>query len=310
MVVLNPIAGKGKAAERIPEIEALFRERGLTYDIRVTQGVWHAAELARGAGKEGYDVVVAAGGDGTANEVLNGLMQASEAGERLPSLGVLSVGRGNDFSYGADVPAELADCVATLAEGRERPMDVGRVTGGDYPEGRYFGNGIGVGFDTQVGLEAAKLRHVHGFMAYVVGALKTFIIYPEAPEVRVEHDGGIIEQQSHQISIMNGKRMGGTFFMAPKSVNHDGLFDMCIAGRLTRREMIDLIGRYMKGTQEGHPKMKIGRSSRYAITALKGGLIVHADGETICVDGKSLLVECLPSRLVIVYGEERAKAKA
>jgi len=300
LVILNPIAGKGTAATRIPEIEALLTARSLEYELRVTKSVWHAAELAAGAGRGGFQVVVAAGGDGTANEVINGLMLARERGERLPAMGVFSIGRGNDFAFGADIPSNLALCVDVVAAGRERPMDVGKVTGGDYPRGRHFGNGIGVGFDTQVGLEAAKLRHVHGFMAYVIGAMKTFVIYPDAPRVRLEGDDGVIEQESHQINIMNGKRLGGTFFMAPQAVNHDGLFNLCMTERLNRREMVAVMGRYTKGTQAGHPKVKVGTSSRYAIAAPGGGLVVHADGETICVDGRSLLVECLPSRINIL----------
>lgn len=300
LVIYNPTAGQGKAAERIPETETLLGSLGLDYELRVTQKVWHAAELARDAGREGYEVVVAAGGDGTVNEVVNGLMIARERGEGIPALGVLSIGRGNDFSFGADLPPDLAGCVEVLGGGCARPMDVGRVTGGDYPQGRYFANGIGIGFDTIVGLEAAKLKHVHGFMAYVVGAIKTFALYPDAPELRIQHDSGLIEKSSHQMSIMNGKRMGGTFFMAPASMIGDGVFDYCMAGRLNRREMADLILRYMKGTQAGHSKIETGRSSRFAITALSGGLVVHADGETICIDGKSLLVECLPSRLRIL----------
>jgi len=107
---------------------------------------------------------------------------------------------------------------------------------------------------------------------------------------------------------MNGKRMGGTFFMAPKSDNHDGLFDICMAARLTRREMLGLIVRYTKGTQEGHPKIQTGRSSRYAISTPDGGLVVHADGETICTDGKSILVECLPSLVKIVCRTENPRS--
>ena len=304
LLIYNPTAGQGKAAERIPETEALLKMKGIEYELRVTQAVWHAAELARDAGRAGFDVVVAAGGDGTVNETVNGLMLARERGEKPPALGVLSVGRGNDFSYGADVPGDLAGCVDVLAEGRLRPMDVGRVSGGDYPQGRYFANGIGIGFDTIVGLEAAKLKRVHGFMAYVIGALRTFVMYPEAPVLRIAHDGGMIEGPSHQMSIMNGKRMGGTFFMAPKSVNNDGLFDFCMAGLLTRRDMAGLIVRYTKGSQEGHPKIRTGRSSRFAITALSGALVVHADGETICTDGETLLVECIPSAISIVCQTE------
>ena len=107
---------------------------------------------------------------------------------------------------------------------------------------------------------------------------------------------------------MNGKRMGGTFFMAPRSINHDGLFDICMAGRLTRGDMVALIARYTKGTQEGQPKITTGRSSRYAIAAPKGGLVVHADGETICTNGTAILAECLPSRINIVYSATSPRA--
>jgi diacylglycerol kinase (ATP) len=303
LIIYNPTAGQGAAAERIPETEALFRGREIDYDLRLTGGVWHAAELARDAGKAGYQAVIAAGGDGTVNEVVNGLMLAAERGEDIPMMGVLTVGRGNDFSYGADIPGDLAACVDVIAAGQSRPMDVGRVLGGDYPGGRYFANGMGIGFDTIVGLEAAKMKSLHGFMAYVMGALKTLVKYPDAPAMRIEHDGGVIERVAQQLSIMNGRRMGGAFFMAPKARNHDGLFDFCLVPRVTRFEMIGLILRYTKGTQGSHPKVETGRSSRFAITAERG-LVVHADGETICVDGSSISVECLPARIRILCRAE------
>lgn len=308
-VILNPVAGKGRAGTRAGEIEALLEARGIDHQVFLTKAVWHAAELARDARSEGFDVVVAAGGDGTVNEVVNGLMLSSARGEVPPAMGVLSVGRGNDFSYGADIPPDLEACVDVLAAGTERVMDVGRITGGYYPEGRFFANGIGVGFDTIVGLEAAKMKHVHGFMGYVFGALKTFVIYPKAPHVMVSLDGGkggIIDQKSHQISIMNGRRMGGTFFMAPRARNWDGLLDLCMATELKRGAMISLMACYTKGTQAGHPGITTGTAARYSIEAPEGGLVVHADGETICVDGRSLEVECLPAALRLVYSTELA----
>jgi diacylglycerol kinase (ATP) len=134
------------------------------------------------------------------------------------------------------------------------------------------------------------------------------VLFPEAPEVRIEHDGGTIEQASHQISIMNGRRMGGTFFMAPAATNGDGLLDFCMAGRLTRRDMLALIMRYIKGSQAGHPKITIGRSTRYAITVKKGRLVAHADGETICTSGESLRIECLASRIRVVCREDGSSA--
>lgn len=299
LVILNPIAGKGKAAERIPEIEALLASRKLEYELRLTRGVWHAAEMAREAGREGFATVVAAGGDGTVNEVVNGLMLSHNRGDAIPEMGVLAVGRGNDFAYGADLPEGLEACVETIAKGETRPMDVGLVVGGDYPQGRYFANGLGAGFDTIVGLAAAKMK-VHGFMAYVLGAVKTFAAFPPAPDVRVTFDGGEIACKSHQVSIMNGKRLGGTFFYAPWAENHDGLLDIMVTDELTRRSMVGFILAISKGEHGKRPDVRFGRGSRIGIEAPGGGLVVHADGETICVNGSSLQIECLPSRVRMI----------
>jgi len=311
LVILNPVAGKGKAGGRLPEIERLMGAAGLEFDVRLTERVGHATEIAEAAGAGGYGVVVAGGGDGTVNEVVNGLMAARNAGKPVPVLAAFSVGRGNDFAYGADLPGTLEECVAVLAGGERRAMDVGFVKGGDYPEGKYFANGMGVGFDTIVGLEAAKMKRVHGFMAYVFGALRTFAMFPEAPFIRLAYDGQALEQRSTQVSIMNGKRMGGTFFMAPDAENHDGRFELCVAEGLNRREMIDLMVRYTKGTQAGHAKITTMSASSLRIAAPDGGLIVHADGETVCVDGRSLEVECLAGALTIICDPGRvARLKA
>ena len=299
LIILNPTAGKGKAGQHREEIEGLLRAAGANFDIKLTERPGHATEIARLAGSEGYAVAVAGGGDGTVNEVINGLIQAGTEGKPVCELGVLPVGRGNDFAYGADIPKDLADSIAVFIGSFKRPLDVGLIKGGDYPDGKHFGNGIGVGFDTIVGLEAAKMRRVQGFMAYVLGALKTFIIYPVAPQVEVHFNGSTIAQKSHQISIMNGKRMGGTFFMAPQARNDDGQLDLCMAGELSRSSMISLMVHYTKGTQARHPSIRIDRSPSYQISAQEGGLIVHADGETICTNGKALSVECLPGKLTI-----------
>lgn len=311
LIVLNPIAGKGSAGRRLSEIESLMHERRLSYDIHQTEHVGHAIQVAMNAGAEGYDIVVAAGGDGTVNEVVNGLMRASLNGKPVPRLATFSMGRGNDFSYGADIPATLEACVDVLAKGESRALDVGLVKGGYFPLGKYFANGMGIGFDTIVGLEAAKMKRVHGFMAYVLGALKTLAMFPNAPMIRLRYDDKVLEQHSQQVSIMNGKRMGGTFFMAPHAENSDGRFELCEAARLNRREMIDLMVRYTKGTQAGHKKIVTMSAQRLSITAPQGGLIVHADGETICIDGSSLEIECIPGALTIICDPGRlARSKA
>jgi diacylglycerol kinase (ATP) len=129
-------------------------------------------------------VVVAVGGDGTANEVLNGLVRARQAGCGSAALGLIPVGRGNDFAYGVGIGGGLEVAFQGLAGGQSRWIDVGLVVGGDYPHGRYFGNGVGIGFDAVVGFEALKLKRLHGFPSYIVAALKTIFLYFNAPTVR------------------------------------------------------------------------------------------------------------------------------
>jgi diacylglycerol kinase (ATP) len=300
-VILNPVAGKGKALDLEPSIAQCFRERKLDFTIVLTTAVMDAADLAERALEEGYDCVVAAGGDGTCNEVLNGLMRLVKKKKQPPHFAVLPVGRGNDFSYGVELPGSLKEAFTVMAESPPRPLDVGRIAGGFYPEGRYFGNGIGIGFDTIVGLEASKLKHVQGFAAYVIGAAKTFFLFPMPPEVTVSYGEQSITCRATQISILNGKRMGGTFFMAPDGRSDDGLLDICMTRKaLNRREMANLIIRYTKGTQAGHPAIITGRSTSFSIHSPSGSLVCHADGETICTDGTHLDVTIMAGALSIL----------
>jgi diacylglycerol kinase (ATP) len=299
-LIVNPAAGGGTADQAVPSIERMLREHGVTYDLVHTERPWHAAELARQAVGDGYAVVVAVGGDGTSNEVLNGLMQAKQAEEGSAAMGVLCVGRGNDFAFGAGVPPTLAVGCRVLSEDHRRIIDIGHVGGASLPEGRYFGNGAGIGFDTVVGLEAAKLKHLRGFPGYLVAALKTIFLYYRAPLTRIEFGEQTIEQKSLMISIMNGRRLGGGFMTAPDAEIDDGLFDLCIAGQVSRLGILALIPRFMNGTQASRPSVAMGRTKRITVTAIEGVLPAHVDGETLCTEGTELTMEILPRQIEVI----------
>ncbi|MDH7473255.1 MAG: diacylglycerol kinase family lipid kinase [Anaerolineae bacterium] len=301
-VIVNPISGRGAGERAVPLIKQLLQSHGLDFDLVCTERPWHAAELAQQAVQDGYDIVVAVGGDGTANEVLNGLMLARQAGlENRVAMGILSVGRGNDFAFGVGVPRDLKAGCRTLAQNHRRPIDVGRVVGGPYPQGRYFGNGVGIGFDAVVGFEALKMKRLHGFPSYIVAALKTIFLYYRAPLVHIEYDGETITQPSLLISIMNGRRMGGGFLMAPHAEHDDGLFDLCIASQVSRARIFALIPRFMNGTQATQKSIRTGRTRHITVTAVEGVLPAHADGETLCTEGQRLDMELLPRQIEILY---------
>lgn len=301
-LIINPIAGKGAASKAIPDIESHLNGLDIEYDILVTEYPGHAIGMAEEAGSNGYQTVVAVGGDGTVNEVINGLMRAANAGRLVSNLAVLPVGRGNDFSFGMGIPQALEDACRLLTGENVHKIDIGFVQGGDYPEGRYFGNGVGIGFDTVVGFEAAKLpSFISGIPAYLIAALKTVFLYFDAPLLRVEIDGEApLEQPCLLLSLMNGKRMGGSFMFAPDSESNDGRLNLCIVEEVTRFQVLGLFPKMMGGTQADHPAIKMPIAVHVKITALSGSLPVHADGETICTKGEVLEVSILKQQLQLV----------
>ncbi|HHS13972.1 MAG TPA: diacylglycerol kinase family lipid kinase [bacterium] len=301
-VIVNPAADRGNAGLAVPDAEACLKKAGLTFEIVRTERPLHAVELAQDAVRQGFEIVVSMGGDGTVNEVLNGLVLARQKGLGEAALGVLGVGRGNDFAFGVNIPSGLENGCAVLAAGRRRRIDIGRVRADDDMHGRYFGNGIGIGFDTVVGFEAAKMTRLHGFLSYLVAALKTLFLYYIPPRVRIVFDEVSLEQPALMISIMNGRRMGGGFMMAPEGIPDDGKFDVCCVSWANRFRLLALMLNFMNGTQAGKKPVRFERSRRIEVTALDGSLPVHADGETLCVEGKRLQVELLPGELEVITG--------
>jgi len=303
-IIVNPTSGRGFAEKMIPAIEEKLKEIGLDFDLVQTERPWHAAELAERAALDDYDVVIAASGDGTANEVLNGLMNAQNKGKNNTAMGIITVGTGNDLAYGMNIPGNFDECFKVLSEDKRRLMDIGLVSGGDYPDGRYFGNGVGMGFDAAVGFEAVKIRWTRGLLAYLIAALRTVFLYFSAPLVQITYDENCIEQTSLMTSIMNGQRMGGGFYMAPNGDPGDGWLDLCIAASPSKMRIFQLITYFMKGTQATQPEVKTGRARKISITAIKGTLPAHCDGETLCYSGDKLVIELLPKRLEFIISEK------
>jgi diacylglycerol kinase (ATP) len=302
LFIVNPVAGRGAGKLAIPELDRKAGELSLDYEIVTTDRPGHAIQLAEQAAMADVGTVIAVGGDGTSNEVLNGLMKAWEKDHKNTILSIIGIGRGNDFSYAFGIPPGLQAGFSVIQRRLPRYIDVGRIVGGDYPDGRYFGNGVGIGFDAVVGFEALKLTHLHGFLNYVVAALKTIFLYFNAPNVLIEYDEKSITQPSLMVSIMNGRRMGGGFLMAPEALTDDGHLDLCIAGQLSRFGILRMIPRFMQGTQASQSQITTGHAEKVHIVALQGTLPAHADGETICTAGNELSIEIIKQPLQILHG--------
>jgi YegS/Rv2252/BmrU family lipid kinase len=299
-IILNSHAGSGRGQRELPKIRHLLHLHNLDYDLTCTENPWHAAELACAAACEGTKVVVAAGGDGTSNEVINGLMEAREKGGNSPAFGVLSLGRGNDFAHALDVPVDLEQAVLALRTDHRRRIDLGRVYGGTFPQGRYFGNCVGVGFDAVATIETAKLPRLGGFLSFLIAILKTIFLYHRGPKVHLVYDENSLTLTTLMVSIMNGQRLGDGFWMAPEALVDDGFFDLCIARQVSRRRILSLIPHFLRGTQATQDEIITGRGAKITIEALDGVLPAQTDGEILCVNGADLRIEIHPHALEVV----------
>ena len=292
-VILNPIAGRGYGAKVEPGLRQHLALAGLDFDLVRTKRPWHAAELAEQAASDGFEMVVAAGGDGTTNEVVNGLMAASNDG-LTSTLGVIPVGSGSDFANNVGIPAELHGACQRLAHGQIRIVDVCQVTVEDQPP-RYFDNTVNVGFGGLVTVEARKIKRLRGMALYLPAVLKT-VFLAQYPRVTIDYDGQEMVLPAVMICVANGPREGGGFFCTPAARPDDGLLDLCIVREINRAAMLGLIPHFMKGTHVGHEPVTMARAQRLTISS-PDNLVAHMDGEILCTDAHRIVCEILPGRL-------------
>ncbi len=304
-VILNPITGQGQGLQALPRVQAELRRHGITFDLSLTQGPGHAIQLAQEAALAGYDCVVAVGGDGTVNEVTNGLVAAAQArgiwehGDPAGTLAVIPIGSGNDFAFALGLRShDIPGACDRIAAGRQRIVDIAHVVD-DRPIELYFCNNLGSGFDAAVNIEARKLKRVRGFLLYFVALIRTVFLYYRVPLTRITCGEERLSLPILMASIANGPRTGGGFLMAPKARVDDGLLDLCVARQVSRLGILRLIPHFIRGTHEGEPPIQMLRADHILIET-EEGLPVHVDGEVFRTAAYRLDVHMWPQRLRVI----------
>jgi len=293
-VILNPVAGRGAGRRLSSQVAACLADQGLDFELVETKAPGHATSLAREAVARGQPLIVAVGGDGTVSEVLNGLVGASQGADDT-TLGVIPIGTGNDFAYAAGLPLTFQGACQVIAVGQTRLVDVGWVQA-DNEEGRYFGNGVGIGFDAVVNIESRKLQWLRGFVVYLAAVFRTLAFYYHAPMVEVSVDGQGTVQPSMMLSIMNGQRFGGGFLMTPGSQMDDGLFDVCVVGQVPRAAMVGFVPRFMRGTHVTDPRVSLSQGREVRVVS-ESPWAAHVDGEIYGLGASRYEMALLPQRL-------------
>jgi len=299
-VILNPASGRGRGKRILPTLERLLCASNLDFNLLLTERPGHATELAEVAARQGADVVVSAGGDGTLNEIINGLMRARLDGFAGTALGVLSIGTGNDFAASLNLPDKLENALQAIIHNTRHLVDVGLLKGCGFPDSRYFGNCVGIGFDAAGGVLAERITWASGLLAYLIAALQNIFLYYKAPTLKIQLDSETIHMPSLLISIMNGKRIGGGFWTAPNASPNDGLFDLCIAEEVSRPRMLTLLPHFLKGTQATQPEIQMKQARKIKIKATKGAMPIQADGEILADACDEVTIEIIPKQLEVI----------
>lgn len=268
--IVNPTAGHGRALKTWKRIEPLAASLG-EYAVKFTAHPRHGEELARQAAAEGFDRVVALGGDGTLNEVGNGLVGTAAA------LAVVPTGTGNDWVRTAGIPMDCEAATRIAYQGRRTKTDVGLAVGH-----RHFFNIAGIGFDAEVSRRVNDygpvLKAIGGTLPSLLGIVGTLFRFPGAP-VRVALDD--VSQTIPGLLLMAvgiARYYGGGMQILPDAQIDDGLFDIAWGNNLGRAELIGLVGKIYKGGHVGHPKVTFTRARSVTATADRP-VAFHLDGD-------------------------------
>jgi len=265
--IINPSAGQGKYRRITHAIHNTLSCSGLQYDIEVPQYRGEAASIAKKAA-DSYDVVVAVGGDGTVNQVLNGIVGSQAI------LGIIPAGTGNGFARELGLPLHPQEACQVLVEGNVKGLDVGRANG------RYFLGTAGVGFDALISKFAGeRLGPLRGMWLYfLAGALTFYKFTPQLMNVKI--DSRTMEVSPLLVAIANTRRYGGKALIAPNAKPDDGLLDVCVIQNMNAARLVRHLPKLFTGQHIHLSDVAMYRGREITIDAPEP-IPVHVDGEAI-----------------------------
>lgn len=280
--IVNPRSANGATGKRWPAIEQALRAELGEPRAYVTERPNHATELTRRAVDDGAELVLSVGGDGTNNEVVNGLFEDGKPRNPAVAMAVIPGGTGGDFARFLKIPKDPREAARHFAQAKPRLIDVGHILCIDHA-GREVSHmflniasfGIGGEVDARVN---RTTKAFGGFASFLWGALTTMMTYKNRP-IRVQVDDVLDETRVVQnVVVANGQYFGGGMWVAPEAVLDDGLFDILITGDLGRMEALASSGDIYKGKHIHHPKMKTLRGRRVVASA-EATTLIDMDGE-------------------------------
>jgi diacylglycerol kinase (ATP) len=279
-LIVNPTAGAGKAAKIWPQIHNWLKNSGLSFDYELTEAPGHAVELAKAAVENGYEMVVSVGGDGTINEIVNGLYESGNIKDIM--LGIISTGTGSDYIRSVGLPRHFKEACQLLMNPRKQFVDLGvtEYTINGRKAKRLFVNCAGLGLDAEIVKATTKrLKTLGGKSSYLVGLLTTFLLFHNI-NLSLILDGKKEDYKGCTILVCNGKYAGGNMLVAPHADPMDGFFDVMIIRELSKLDLLWSLPRIYRGTHLTHPKVTIKRVRDLYIDSTEP-ISIQTDGELL-----------------------------
>ena len=291
-LIVNLIAGRGRCKQLFPKIKEAIDRRNLDYDLHYTNEPLEAVDVAKLGIEAGFTHIIAMGGDGTVNEVANGIVTSGQPAV----LGVIPAGTGNDFIRMLGIPPDPIAAIDFLLSDNERVIDLGQVVGD-----RYFVNGLGIGIDAQVARDVLLKEHIHGTVAYLHAAIKEVFKFKAFP-VTLSGDGWTEEYKLLSLGIANGKYCGGGFKLAPRADVTDGVIDVAAIEDFPKLERLIRLPQARNGTHLKLSRVHYRQEESITVTSA-ARLVAHIDGEPYRLPDKEFTVRVVPQALrVIAHG--------
>lgn len=294
-LIVNLTAGGGKPHKHLNTVLKYLKENGLNFKVCTTSHQGEAVELAQKAADNGAELIVSVGGDGTVNEIVNGIMKS----KNNPSLGIIPLGWANDFIKSIDIPSDIIEACKILIKGKIKKIDVGVIN-----DQIYFANLCGIGFDAEVAHLANQIKNTHpnwntlGAFIYVFATVKKLLSPFSYHNVKIKFDGKEIHSKILFIAIGNGKFYGGRFKITPEAILDDGWLEICTVEEMGRLKYLMSIPKVFKGTHESIKGINIYRAKEVVIQSSEL-ILAQVSGEVI--EGqKEFSITLLPKSLKLI----------
>jgi len=279
-LIVNPVSGSDAAPDYLQTINERLREAIGDMDITMTVAAGDALRLAEAAAHDGYEQLFVAGGDGTLNEVLNGVASVEGALERI-TFGLIPLGTGNDFADALGLPEDVDAAINILLENRTVQVDVGRLNE------RFFINVSAGGFIAEVSDAVnPQLKSIAGKLAYLVGSAQVLLDYePVGLRLSSVEDGKTTQRDMNMqmFAVCNSRMVGGGRMIAPHAVIDDGLLDVCVVEAMPTIEFLSLLMRISGGDHVEDERVAYFRASEVEIE-FNRTIKVNTDGEVLETD--------------------------